>query len=81
MRVISSSCSQFQHSIFKTGNKTKKVTTVVDKVSKGEIAAGEKKVWDKETIEVPEDLPTTTNTKAIQIRYTMTVPECGVRGL
>ena len=30
-------------------------------------------MWENEALDLPEDLPATTNTKAVQIKYTMTV--------
>ncbi len=63
----------FQHAVFRAGKKTKKITNVVTKLTKGEIPSGEKRIWEDETLVLPEDLPPSTTTKAVQIKYTLTV--------
>ena len=62
-----------QHGIFRAGKKTKKISNIISKIPKGQIPSGGKQVLDNEALDLPEDLPATTNTKAVQIKYTMTV--------
>ena len=62
-----------QHGIFRAGKKTKKISNIISKIPKGQIPSGGKQVWDNEALDLPKDLPATTSTKAVQIKYTMTV--------